>query len=194
MSVTKLDKATLTDIHVSDPFKNDNLYLAKIQQNSKDFVLQTPKVKIVSITDENIEIKITPELEGFIKKYDEYIINIVAENSNKWFSKELNKNKVSQIYKSSINFENNALFKVDDKINIYSNEKELNIQDVKEGMEVILLIHFSYLVFYKANCIPYINTLHLKVKEIKPDIDFRELEEQEEKPSIKINEDEFSFI
>lgn len=192
MSVTKLDKATLTDIHVSEPFKNDNLYLAKIQQNSKDLVLQTPKVKIVSITDENIEITLTKELEDFIKKYDEYMINIVSDNSNKWFSKELNKIKVAQIYKSSINFQNNAVFKIDDKINIYSNDKELKLNDVNEGMEVILLIHFSYLVFYKSNCIPYINTLHLKVKEIKPEIDFRELEE-EQKLSIKIKVDDFSF-
>ena len=51
-------------------------------------------------------------------------------------------------------------------------------------MEVILLVHASYLVFYKANCIPYFNILHLKLKEKKLECEFREVEEEEKKIDV----------
>lgn len=198
MSVVKLDQVDFSNISVDDPIKQENLYLSKIHYNNKDLVIQTPKLTIVGCNgNDNIEVKINEDLKSFLDVYDQFMINITTEKSSDWFSKELSKSKVTQIYKKSnimCDEVNVASFKIDENVKVYSKDKELNLDKIEVDTEVILLIHASYLVFYKANCIPYFNTMHIKIKEKKLDYEFREIEEESSnKLPVKINLDEFEF-
>jgi hypothetical protein len=197
MSVIKLDQIDFSNISVYDPIKQDGLYLSKVQYNEKDLVIQLPKLTVSSRNgNDSLELIITDELKSFLDKYDQFMINLTAEKSLGWFSKELSKAKVAQIYKKNFvtcDSVTTSTFKIDENIQVYSKDKQLELDNIEAGMEVILLVHPSYLVFYKANCIPYFNVLHLKLKEKKLECDFREIEEEKKKIPIKINVDEFEF-
>lgn len=197
MSVVKFDKVDFSNISVDDPIKQDNLYLSKVQYNEKDLVIQLPKLTVSSRNgDDSLELIATDELTAFLDKYDQFMINITADKSSEWFSKELSKAKVAQIYKKNYvtcDSVTTSSFKIDENVQVYSKDKALELDSIEAGMEVILLVHASYLVFYKANCIPYFNILHLKLKEKKIECEFREIEEESKKIPIKINVDEFEF-
>jgi len=124
------------------------------------------------------------------------MISATAEKSGRWFSKVLPKAKVAQIYKKNyvtIDSVTTSSFKIDENVQVYSKDKSLELHEIESGMEVILLVHASYLVFYKANCIPYFNILHLKLKEKKLECEFREIDEESPKIPIKINMDDFEL-
>lgn len=195
MSILKLDKIDYSQVSVADPFKHDNLYLSNITYNSNELIIQTPQLTVLSANQDNIELKSTGDLVDFLKGYDSAVTDIISQNSEKWFSKELTKSKVSQIYKSAIvNHGDSVIFKMDDNVDIYTNNgKKMCLNDVKPNTTVILLVHLSYIVFYKANCIPYFNTIQLKIKEKKEVLEFREVQEVDNSPAIKINLDEFEF-
>lgn len=195
MSILKLDKIDYSQVSVADPFKHDNLYLSNITYNSNELIIQTPQLTVLSANQDSIELKSTGDLVEFLKRYDSAVTDIISKNSEKWFSKELTKSKVSQIYKSTIvNHGDSVIFKMDDNIDIYTNNgKKMCLNDVKPNTTVILLVHLSYIVFYKANCIPYFNTIQLKIKEKKEVLEFREVQEEDNSPAIKINLDEFEF-
>jgi hypothetical protein len=182
---------------VDNPIKQDGLYLSKIHYYEKDLIIQSPKLRILSCNEDTIDVKITDSFKDFLDEYDQIMISTVSDKSADWFSKELTKTKVAQIYKpSNIKCEhvNTASFKVDENVKVYSRDKELTVDCIEKDMEVILLIHASYLVFYKSNCIPYFNSLQIKIKEKKPNHDFREIEETSKKVAIKLNLEEFEFI
>jgi hypothetical protein len=195
MSILKLDKIDYSQVSVADPFKHDNLYLSNITYNSNQLIIQTPQLTVLSANQDSIELKSTGDLVEFLKGYDSAVTDIISQNSEKWFSKELTKSKVSQIYKSTIvNHGDSVIFKMDDNVDIYTNNgKKMCLNDVKPNTTVILLVHLSYIVFYKANCIPYFNTIQLKIKEKKEVLEFREVQEEDNSPAIKINLDEFEF-
>lgn len=197
MSVVKIDKIDFSNISVADPIKQDGLYLSKVQHHNKDLVIQTPKSVIASIDGEDtIEITIDSDFKSFLDKYDNFVINLTHEHSNKWFSKELSKSQVSQIYKkphNDVDGVNTVSFKIDENVLVYSRDKQMNLSDLEPGMEVIILVHASYIVFYKTNCIPYFNALHIKLKEKKIECEFREVEEEQQKIPIKINTEQFEF-
>lgn len=197
MSVVKLDQVDFSNISVDNPIKQDGLYLSKIQYNNKDLVIQLPKLTVSSRNDnDSLEIITTDELKSFLDKYDQFMIDITAGKSSEWFSKDLTKAKVAQIYKKNYvtcDAVTTSSFKIDENVKVYAKDKSVELHEIEAGMEVILLVHASYLVFYKANCIPYFNILHLKLKEKKLECEFREVEEEEKKIPIKINLDEFEF-
>ena len=197
MSVVKFDQVDFSNISVDDPIKQDGLYISKVQYNQKDLVIQTPKFVVTARNgDDTLELNISEEFKSFLDQYDKFIINITSEKSTQWFSKELSKSKVAQIYKPNhvnVDSVNTVTFKIDENVKIYSRDKEQNLDNVEVGMEVILLVHASYLVFYKANCIPYFNILHIKIKEKKVECEFREVEEEPKKIPVKINIDDFEF-
>lgn len=197
MSVIKIDQVDFSKISVHDPIKQDDLYLSKVQYNEKDLVVQLPKLIVSSRNaNDSLELITTDELKSFLDNYDQVMINVIAEKSSSWFSKELSKTKVTQIYKKNCvtcDAVTTSTFKIDENVRVYSKDKSLELDNIEAGMEVILLVHVSYLVFYKANCIPYFNTLHLKLKEKKLECEFREIEEETKKIPIKLNVDEFQF-
>lgn len=195
MSILKLGKIDYSQVSVADPFKHDNLYLSNITYNSNELIIQTPQLTVLSANQDSIELKSTGDLVEFLKEYDSAVTDIISQNSEKWFSKQLTKSKVSQIYKSTIvNHGDSVIFKMDDNVDIYTNNgKKMCLNDVKPNTTVILLVHLSYIVFYKANCIPYFNTIQLKIKEKKEVLEFREVQEEDNSPAIKINLDEFEF-
>ena len=197
MSVVKLDQVDFSNISVDNPIKQDGLYLSKIQYNNKDLVIQLPKLTVSSRNgDDSLEIITTDELKSFLDKYDQFMIDITAGKSSTWFSKDLTKAKVAQIYKKNYvtcDAVTISSFKIDENVKVYAKDKSVELHEIEAGMEVILLVHASYLVFYRTNCIPYFNILHLKLKEKKLECEFREVEEEEKKIQIKINLDEFEF-
>lgn len=197
MSVVKLDQVDFSNIIVDDPIKQDNLYLSKVKYNNKDLVIQLPKLTVASLNDnDSLEIITNTELKHFLDNYDQLMIDIIAKNSPEWFAKELTKTKVAQIYKKNYvtcDSVTTSSFKIDENVKVYSKDKLLKLNEIETGMEVILLVHASYLVFYRSNCIPYFNVMHIKLKEKKIEYEFREVEEEPKKILIKINTDEFEF-
>jgi len=198
MSVVKLDQVDFSNISVDDPIKQDGLYISKVKYNGNDLIIQLPKLTVSGSTEnDSIEVVTTEELKTFLKSYDEFMINLISDKSSSWFSKELTKAKITQIYKKNYvtcDSVTTSSFKLDENIKIYTKDENVELGTVKVGMEVILLVHASYMVFYRANCIPYFNALHLKIKEKKIEYAFREIEEEPEKKiPIKINIDDFEF-
>lgn len=196
MTVVKLESFSPDHIGVQDPVKQEELYLSKITYNEADLVLQTPKLKVRSISMDNIELILNDEMIKFLETYDKYMINTISTHSDSWFSKELTKNQVSQFYKKSTvdDYDNDTKycnFKVSDIVKIYSRTRDsLEVSDVEIGSEVIILVSAPYLVFYKSNCIPYWESLHIKIKEPKVEynVEFRETEDKLKQPKIKLEE------
>lgn len=202
MNPVKLDCIDSDQIIIESPEKNNSLYLAAVKYNNSIFVIQSKKLQVANIDNDSIDLYIKPEDTKIFKMMDKCIIEKIATNSEEWFGKCLNTEKVTKIYKRTIrdSLETDKYIlnlKLNDNLLIYSkNKPELNLSDLKINSEVIILFTIPYLVFYKTNCIPYYEVLQIKLKEENPTLQFRgdiDTETTKKPINLKLEMDEFNF-
>lgn len=174
MSVCNLTTFDINNIDIKNPIKKEKLYLSSVLYKNNLLIIQTPKLKIKEINSDSIDVVINEDFIKLINQFDKFIISIISENSEQWFSQKLEMNKVSKIYKRNIlhnldeTDENIMSFKISDNIQIYGKNKvKIELDKLQNNQEVILLINCPYLIFYKSNFISYWEILHMKIKEEK---------------------------
>ena len=186
MTIIKYDQAKIDDINYSKPEKIGSSYFGSFSYGNslKPLYIQTPKLKCVNGYSD-IKDKKNPCLEVEIPKnnfdlYDLFLsiddknIKQTLHKSEEWFQKEIPLEAIDDMYKRTTKpfrkGENPTLkfqipvIKNEIKCTIYNQQKVfMDIQELKEGSEVILILHVRGLKFLKHNfyCDCYISQMKL---------------------------------
>jgi len=186
MSILKYDNVDISSINYSKPEKIGSSYFGSISygDNLKPFYIQTPKLKCLN-SIEGMKDKKNPFLEVEIPKgrfdiYDLFLslddqnIKTTVKNSKEWFTKELPLEAIDDMYKRTTKpFKKDSnpslkfrlpMIKNEIQCGVYNQQKVfVDLNEVKEGSEVILILHIRGLKILKHNfyCDCYISQVKL---------------------------------
>ncbi len=186
MSILKYDNVDISSINYSKPEKIGSSYFGSISygDNLKPFYIQTPKLKCLNSIEE-MKDKKNPFLEVEIPKgrfdiYDLFLslddqnIKTTVKNSKEWFTKELPLEAIDDMYKRTTKpFKKDSnpslkfrlpMIKNEIQCGVYNQQKVfVDLNEVKEGSEVILILHIRGLKILKHNfyCDCYISQVKL---------------------------------
>lgn len=186
MSILKYDNVDISSMNYSKPEKIGSSYFGSISygDNLKPFYIQTPKLKCLNSIEE-MKDKKNPFLEVEIPKgrfdiYDLFLslddqnIKTTVKNSEEWFTKELPLEAIDDMYKRTTKpFKKDSnpslkfrlpMIKNEIQCGVYNQQKVfVDLNEVKEGSEVILILHIRGLKILKHNfyCDCYISQVKL---------------------------------
>jgi hypothetical protein len=186
MTILKYDKVEIDDINYSNPEKIGTSYFGSFSfgETLQPLYIQTPRVKCVVNVDELKEKK-NPYLEVEILKndfdlYDLFLsiddqnIKKTLHNSEEWFQKEIPLEAIDDMYKRITKpFKKGENPRLKFRLPVIKNKIEctvynqhrvfIDIDEIKEDMELILILHLRGLKFLKQNfyCDCYISQIKL---------------------------------
>lgn len=148
-------------------------------QNKTFLCLQTPKMIVKKVNSSYIELQFIKNSEqcakfyDFISNFDQKNIEKISEQSVNWFGVACNVDQCEEKYKSSIKSAKTKDSEPSIKLNletlgselsvkIYDNYKELELNDIKPGKEIICAIYCSGIIVKKHKIFT-----EWKIKEIK---------------------------
>ena len=149
----------------SKPKKQLNFMVCKIKNDSKDVLIQFPKMETVTSSSKSIELEFKNEIGynkkiyNFLSDIDNVIIDYVTLHSEEWFDKKIPNQFVTQMYnkfikppkttdnRCTLNFTFNKELSLVDK----KNEK-VEISEIKKGNTVECIAQMKYLIFSKDSC------------------------------------------
>ena len=157
MSALSFKKVELDNIKLSSPDKLDNHYICNMKYTDNLLYVQTPSLSIDEVTQEYILLNINGEFKKFIEDIDNSCIRYTYENASKWFKKEIPHDALMNMYEN-IDTDNNTI-RIDfpyirDKLQckIFNSDREcIDIDSLKIGNNIILLLFFKGLKIYSSN-------------------------------------------
>lgn len=217
-SVKVYDTLDTKDFNYTKPEKFNNSYFGSMSYgcNCEPIYIQTPKLISKTNVKEIIENK-TPYLEVIIPKnrldFYDLFINIDDKNikntfskSEEWFNKELPMEVIDEMYRPiTKSFKKNSDPTIKFKIPIIKNKVQcstynqqknfIDITDIKEGDELILILHLKGLKILKQHfyCECYISQIKLFVqKDLKYNIidDYSIIDDEENEDDMDIFDEE----
>jgi len=185
-AIKKYSDINVKEMIYNSPEKIGNSYYSSIGYGDicEPLYIQTPKIKCIHNMD-TIKGKVNPHIEVEIPngKYDihDFFLNIDDHNikttfkkSKDWFKKELPLEAIDDMYKRTVQpckKQKNPKFKfrlpvIKNKIacNVYNQQRVyVNLEDIKEGSEVILILHIRGLKILKQYfyCDCYVSQIKL---------------------------------
>lgn len=155
------------------PTKITDTYFSKLKYNNRSFIFQSDIVYFRSFEDNKLKILLSKNMFRFVTRIEKKIIEIVSENSEKWFNSNLTTEQIRQIYKSSLLFpaeeQNSVLLEMDstmDPVVFSSYEKNMKLYNFKRDTPIILLARLKGITFYRSNCKPEWEFLSVKSKSV----------------------------
>lgn len=158
----------LNSIIFNDPIynKNDDIFESNIKysngDSSDDFTINTARLRIVKIKKYGDVTKLVvefllsePKFYEVIKNIDEYTINKVVENSERWFGNKSKYETIENLFKNTIelpnklhNFPVMAIYLLND-CKIYNKVGDLvNINQLKENNEITTELQLKNIEFH----------------------------------------------
>ena len=157
MSALLYNRVNTDNIHLLSPDKLDNHYMCNMKYDDKILYVQTPSMKINEITSEYILLDIDDKFKKFIDDIDNCCIKYTYQKSNEWFKKDIPHDALINMYQN-VDTDDNVLRLdfpyIKDKLqcNIYNSDRDsINIDDLKSGDKIILLLYFKGLKIYSSN-------------------------------------------
>jgi len=157
MSTYSFKNVKFDDIKLLTPDKLDNYYICNMKYNNELLYVQTPSLSIEEITQEYVLLKLNNEFKKFIEDIDNICIKNTYENSNEWFKKDIPYDALTNMYEN-IDIDDGTI-RIDfpyikDKLQckiFNSDKKSINIDSLKEGNNIILLLYFRGLKIFSSN-------------------------------------------
>jgi hypothetical protein len=121
-----------------------------ISYKKEDLIIQLPRQKLINIKKGSCVINITESFyKNFIEKLEEYIIETIYNNSEKWFSKSFSKNKIKSGLLSLVSHDNFLNLTLHDNTSFFNrHRKVIKIEDfVNKNCEIICLVKIANLQF-----------------------------------------------
>jgi hypothetical protein len=166
MNVYKIDQIDMKSLSVQNPHKIGKIYYGKLLHNSTQLYLQTPRIHL--LTDvKTLDSKKNPFIEcelldtgfsKFLKSLDEYFINTVYSSCNDWFTKDIPREAVVEMYKKLVKsnkiriripvIDNELQFRVFNEDNVF-----VDYKDIECGKELVAILHFRGIKFLSGNCV-----------------------------------------
>jgi len=217
-SVKCYDSLDIQNFNYTKPEKFNNSYFGSMSygDNCEPIYIQTPKLISKTNVKDVVENK-TPYLEVVVPKnrldfYDLFIniddknIKTTFSKSQEWFSKELPMDVIDEMHKPiTKGFKKNSDPTIKFKIPIIKNKVQcttynqhkhfIDITDIKEGDELILILHLKGLKILKQHfyCECYISQIKLFVqKDLKYNIidDYSIIDDTENEDDLDIFDEE----
>ena len=172
-TIKKYDEIDINQINYNKPERVGQSFFSSISygETLKPLFIQSPKVKSLTNIKDIVDKK-TPYLEIEIPSnkldlYDLFLnlddknIKHTVKNSEEWFNKQLPLEAIDEMYKrSSKPFKKDTNPKMKIKLPVVKNEIKcavynqkrifIDINDIKEGSEIVLIIHIRGLKFLKS--------------------------------------------
>ena len=186
MSILKYDDIDISKINYSKPEKIGPSYFGSISygDNLKPLLIQTGKLKCLNSIEEMkdrknpyLEIEIPKgkfDMYDFFLSLDDQNIKTTVKNSEEWFNKGLPLDAIDDMYKRTTKpFKKDSnpslkfrlpVIKNEVQCSIYNQQKVfVDLDEVKEGSEVILILHIRGLKILKQYfyCDCYISQIKL---------------------------------
>ena len=177
-----------SNITYGDPQKTrGNAYICSVEKDH-DIVFQSVPLILnerVEQTDKDCFIKVNienTEMKKFITELDEYNINYIYQNSEKWFANEkLPLNQIRGFYKS--NLKDNDLtmaipvIKKKIEVRVYDDKKNLvPIEELGPNSKIVLVWRLNGIKFFKKECI--IDSDVIQILYIRPKVNIPKTIEQ----------------
>ena len=99
-----IDNYSLDLFSFTKPKKCNNLMVCKIKNDSKDILIQFPKMNVFSEELKGVELEFKNEkgynkkVFDFLSKLDELVIDYITTHSEEWFEKKMKPNHVKKIH------------------------------------------------------------------------------------------------
>jgi hypothetical protein len=143
-------------------YKDTDLMISKIKNDSKDVLLQFPKMKVVTVDEKSISLEFTNET-GYNKKMfnglsniDQTVITHITQHSQDWFGKEIPEQFIAQMYnkfiKSPRSSEHNCTVNLVISKNSEIMDKRNEPTSVSQGNTFECIGQMKYLIFSKDSC------------------------------------------
>jgi hypothetical protein len=177
-----------SNITYGDPQKTrGNAYICSVEKDH-DIVFQSGPLILnerVEQTDKDCFIKVNienTEMKKFITELDEYNINYIYQNSEKWFANEkLPLNQIRGFYKS--NLKDNDLtmaipvIKKKIEVRVYDDKKNLvPIEELSPNSKIVLVWRLNGIKFFKKECV--IDSDVIQILYIRPKVNIPKTIEQ----------------
>ena len=168
-----VNNCDLENISFSKPKKHGDYLVCKVckvgngDNDNNNFLIQFPKMKINSINSKNIELefldnttKYNKEVYNFLASLDNFIMDLIVNNSEEWFNKIIPVENINQMYNKfikapnsttsecTLNFALHKELKLTDK----KNNSDMELSDYKENSQVECISQLKYLIFSKDTC------------------------------------------
>ena len=177
-----------SNITYGDPQKTrGNAYICSVEKDH-DIVFQSGPLILnerVEQTDKDCFIKVNienTEMKKFITDIDEYNINYIYQNSEKWFANEkLPLNQIRGFYKSNLK-ENDLtmaipVIKKKIEVRVYDDKKNLvPIEELSPNSKIVLVWRLNGIKFFKKECV--IDSDVIQILYIRPKVNIPKTIEQ----------------
>jgi hypothetical protein len=157
MSALLFNKVKFNNIKLSSPDKLDNHYICNLKHDEQLLYVQTPSLSIEEVTQEYILLNINDEFKKFIEDMDNSCIRYTYDNAGKWFKKDIPHDALMNMYEN-IDTDNGTIRinfpYIRDKLQckIFNSDREcIDIESLKVGNNIILLLFFKGLKIYSSN-------------------------------------------
>jgi hypothetical protein len=115
--------------------------------------IQIPKCKVRALCKDDMTVILSVNLQfnTFIKDLETFVVNCVYNNSERWFDKTFTMNKITKcmVSISEVSGEDVELsLSLSKHIKLYDQyKKQISIEELKCGLEVVPILHFANLQF-----------------------------------------------
>jgi len=141
-------------------YKNQEVMAGKIKnRNNENVIIQFPKMT-VSQWDKLIELEFVNQtgynkkVNTFLSQLDEFVIDYISRESEKWFGKNIPMENVKQMYTPCV--KENKVKVVFDKTNSHltdsKSENPLDSSEIVENITLESICQLKYLIFTKDTC------------------------------------------
>ena len=208
--VTRYDKLQLENIQYEKPENQNNIYFGPMYYDLNPLLVQSSRLKVKEIKDDTKQKYLVLETDSNdfrfydkLVKLDDHNLDQTYQKSEEWFNKELPMDILENMYKRiTIPFKKDDIPSIEFKLpfhkqtlqtKIYNSNNELvEIDNLKSGSTVIIMLHIRGLKFLKQNyyCDIFLSQIKLVkevVKTIKPAMCLIEDDE------IKVEESKYDY-
>lgn len=192
MSALSFRKIDINNIKLMSPDKLDNHYICNMKYNDNIIYVQTPSLPIVDVSEQYVLLKLTDEFKKFIEDIDNHCIKYTYDNSTEWFKKEIPYDALINMYEN-IDIDDGTIrldfpyIKEKLQCKIYNSDREcIDIDTLKEGNNIILLLFFKGLKIFSSNFHLdfHINQIKLLENEYKILKEYSIIDDEESNTSI----------
>ena len=167
-AISRADQFDPELVTVDVPEKTDGRYVSVIGYNSGPLYLQTPRLKVVEVGENNSITVSVPEgaFRDLVAATEARLISTVAERSVEFFRRKtpFSVAHVSERHKPTISSDGTLALTLDRSVvvrNQYGAEKA--VEDVRPGTEISVWAHASGLLFGRTSSEILVSALQIKV-------------------------------
>ena len=141
-------------------YKNQEIMAGKIKnRNNENVIVQFPKMKVAE-RDKLVELEFVNQsgynkkVNAFLSKLDDFVVEYISRESEKWFGKTIPVENVKQMYTPCV--KENKIKVVFDKTNSHltdaKSETPLDSSEIVENVTLESICLLKYLIFTKDTC------------------------------------------